>query len=229
MKQLLFLILAPLLLIGSASAADSPGELEHVTDHIVIVTTGFARDTSNRLRGSYTGTLLNGIPHGSGRLVHPDAIDATPRTAQWYYEGEFEHGTFHGWGTLYIHGEIEFRGEFAFGDWATPCDEWMTPTLTVTYSDGEEVGGWTPTTITMLVVGIMLIVFGVCMAAVQLAHKKSLVDAEVLLSLVQDDDDVAKIMSVQCTGCATPTNVQVGKSEICEYCGNAVNAPRTGG
>jgi hypothetical protein len=336
MKRILTLLFAAIILTAAAFAAESDtsdtpevrGTLEkpeYVTDFIVVVTTHFAQDTSGRLNGNYSGPLVGGIPHGSGILVHPGAVEASPQTAQWYYEGEFRNGTFHGWGTVWIRGEIAFTGELAFGNWVTPCIDWSpewhainNPTagtlerplyvtdfdITITkngsnvngqfrgwysgplvdglphghgvfaplgdrnpspqnsrwYYEGEfraglfhgqgryyrhgellhggefrdgDSAGWTSTTtilLILIVAGVLIIIFTiigiVCHCKPEIAAKAALgLNIELNIEESADDDSQpAQIVRVHCSGCATPTNVQIGKSEICDYCGSAVNA-----
>ena len=46
--------------------------------------------------GVYTGEVLDGIPHGHGKFETQNSLGDT-----WYYEGDFENGTFNGEGGCY--------------------------------------------------------------------------------------------------------------------------------
>jgi hypothetical protein len=87
--------------------------------------------------------------------------------------------------------------------------------------------------IILIAVGVIFLgfmVIGIVHAVRESANPDNSLDKqiEILLKYVDDDDDDDEpiFKTIRCCGCDNPTNVQVGKSAECEFCGNAVHAPR---
>ena len=75
---------------------------------------------SGERQGSYTGTLVDGIPNGLGifESVNDEGI-------QWTYEGEFVNGSFDGIGkTTWENGQMQ-EGTYSNGLWTPTYGEWL--------------------------------------------------------------------------------------------------------
>ena len=103
---------------AEAHAGEPPQSdgIVYVVDETLAVTTSSAADGYTKLRGLYTGPMLNGVPYGRGVFRHVGAINPDPRAAEWLYIGDFDHGTFHGKGRSYNKGREEHIGQFSYGD-----------------------------------------------------------------------------------------------------------------
>ncbi len=56
--------------------------------------------------GVYIGEVLNGLPHGKGKMMY--AYESEP----FYYEGEWKHGERHGWGKIVFNDHLSIEGKW---------------------------------------------------------------------------------------------------------------------
>ena len=78
--------------------AESDRDIEQVTDYPVFN------------EGRYTGTVLREtkVPHGHGRFEYNSEDEAL------FYDGEFKHGHYHGYGCLTFRSGDNYIGQFLF-------------------------------------------------------------------------------------------------------------------
>jgi hypothetical protein len=209
--------------------------LEYVTDHRLTVSTSFAASDTNRLSGIYTGPLVNGVPHGRGVFVHVNAtVNPTPQTAQWYYEGDFYNGTFHGQGRYYANGRLQHAGRFERGN-PKGFSEEMTELYWIILI-----------VVSVIVVPIIMFTIIVKINFARQAKANGMTTKEWAQALVQakqdvveavaqtvinitldnEDEDEPILVTARCCGCNAATNITKGTSAICKFCGNAVLAAK---